>query len=44
MKQEFLKIQDDWTPQPASFQAVGDGPCIAFERAAFELEKDDAKD
>jgi hypothetical protein len=44
MRQEFLKVQDYWTSQPASFQAVGDGTCIACERTAFEMEKDDAKD
>jgi hypothetical protein len=36
MEQEFLTIQDDWTSQPASFQAVGDGKRIASERTAFE--------
>jgi hypothetical protein len=44
MKQEFLKVQDYWTSQAASFQAFGDGTCIASERTAIELEKDDAKD
>ena len=36
MEQEFLKLQDDRTSQPASFQAVGDGKRIASERTAFE--------
>ena len=32
MEQEFLKIKDNRTSQPALFQAVGDGKRIASER------------
>jgi hypothetical protein len=44
MEQEFLKLQDHQNRNLASFQAVGNGKCIAFARTAFELENDDAKD
>ena len=42
MEQEFLKVKDYQTLQLTSFQAVGDGKRIAFERAAFEQENDDS--
>jgi hypothetical protein len=44
MEQEFLKLQDYQASQLPSFQAVGNGNCIALARTALELENDDVKD